>query len=86
MQHSDQHLIAETYQTLVVQPQHATSCDDAITMARSQVETIINNAKHIMQSLQGATSIESWVASKLTLAEDYINTVAEQLRSPFSGE
>lgn len=86
MQQSDQQLIAETYEALVIKPHHTSSCDDAVTMARSQVETIINNAQHVMELLQSTTDIEPWVASKLTLAEDYINTVAEQLRSPFAGE
>ena len=84
MIHSDQQAIAETYHQFVVTPSSdQCGCDNTVEMAKAQIESIINNAQQIVASLHSVHTIEPWVASKITLANDYINTVAEQLRSPY---
>jgi hypothetical protein len=44
-------------------------------MAKSQLISLIKNAKNLYDSLDDHTQLQSWVQSKLTKAEDYINSV-----------
>lgn len=46
-------------------------------MALAQVENILRNATNLMSDIRTGVDIEPWVAEKLTLANDYINTVVE---------
>lgn len=50
-------------------------------MARGQLQSIINNAQKVHDMLEDNTNIAEWVQSKITLAEDYISTVANYMMS-----
>jgi len=50
-------------------------------MARGQLQSIINNAQRVHDMLEDNTNIAEWVQSKITLAEDYISTVANYMMS-----
>jgi hypothetical protein len=52
---------------------------DAKEMAASQIESIMQNAKSVYQAIQIVDHLEPWVAEKITLANDYINTIQEWL-------
>jgi hypothetical protein len=48
-------------------------------MARTQLISIIKNAKALFDSIDNNTQLQSWVQSKLTKAEDYIEAVRTYL-------
>jgi hypothetical protein len=48
-------------------------------MACAQVENILRNATNLMSDLRTGVDVEPWVSEKITLANDYINTVVEWL-------
>lgn len=50
-------------------------------MAMSQLKSIISNAKRLHDMLSPDTNLPEWVQSKITLAEDYISTVANYMSS-----
>ena len=50
-------------------------------MARGQLRSIISNAQRVHDMLEDNTNIAEWVQSKITLAEDYISTVANYMMS-----
>ena len=50
-------------------------------MARSQLQSIINNAQKVHDMLEDDDNLPEWVQSKITLAEDYISTVANYMMS-----
>jgi hypothetical protein len=50
-------------------------------MARGQLQSIISNAQRVHDMLEDNTNIAEWVQSKITLAEDYISTVANYMMS-----
>ena len=50
-------------------------------MARGQLQSIISNAQRVHDMLKDDTNIAEWVQSKITLAEDYISTVANYMMS-----
>jgi len=52
---------------------------DASEMAIKELESIIKAATHVLGALQNGNSFEPWVASKITLANDYLNTVAQYI-------
>lgn len=49
------------------------------SMARSQLVSIIKNAKNLYDCIDDKTQLQSWVQSKLTKAEDYITAVRTYL-------
>jgi hypothetical protein len=49
----------------------------ASDMAKDQLEFIIKSATHILANLNNGETFEPWVASKITLANDYLSTVAQ---------
>lgn len=56
--------------------------DHEVQMAREQCYNIAKNAIELHQLLKQITEeqgIDGWVASKITLAEDYVRTVREYL-------
>lgn len=53
--------------------------NEASEMAESDLESILENVTKILNDLK-TSKIEPWVASKITLAADYINTVQERLK------
>jgi len=50
-------------------------------MAVNQLKTIMHNAEEMINLLGDNTDLPEWVESKITLAEDYIMTVANYMRS-----
>jgi len=55
-------------------------------MARGQLQSIISNAQRVHDMLEDDTNIAEWVQSKITLAEDYISTVANYMMSEVDEE
>jgi len=49
-------------------------------MAMSDLRSILHNAKEIHDMLEPKTNMPEWCQSKITLAEDYLSTVANYLR------
>jgi len=50
-------------------------------MARGQLQSVINNAQRVHDMLEDNDNLPEWVQSKITLAEDYISTVANYMMS-----
>jgi hypothetical protein len=48
-------------------------------MARTQLISIVKNAKSLFDSIGEKTQLQGWVQSKLTKAEDYLNAVRSYL-------
>lgn len=48
---------------------------DAAVMAETDMKSIAKNAHDILNELEQSGEIEPWVASKITIARDYIETV-----------
>jgi hypothetical protein len=55
-------------------------------MAMSDLRSILHNAKTVHDMLEPNTNIPEWCQSKITLAEDYISTVANYMRGEMSEE
>jgi len=49
-------------------------------MARTQLMSIAEKAADLAKDIKDDTQLEAWVESKITLAEDYIQTVYDYLR------
>jgi hypothetical protein len=55
-------------------------------MARGQLQSIVNNAQRVHDMLKDNDNLPEWVQSKITLAEDYISTVANYMMSEVDEE
>jgi len=55
--------------------------DYEYSMARSELNTIMNAAKRLKKKMKGEGNIEAWVQSKITKAADYIDTAADYIDS-----
>jgi hypothetical protein len=55
-------------------------------MAKSQLRSIIANAQQVHDMLDDNTNMAEWVQSKITLAADYITTVADYMQSEVKEE
>jgi hypothetical protein len=55
-------------------------------MAMSDLRSILHNAKTVHDMLEPNTNIPEWCQSKITLAEDYISTVANYMRGEMTEE
>jgi hypothetical protein len=53
-------------------------------MAKSSLRTIIRNAQMMHDMLDENTNLPEWVASKITLAEDYLVSAAQYMQSEMS--
>lgn len=53
-------------------------------MAKSQLRSILYNAKMMHDMLEDNTNLPEWVQSKITLAQDYIVTAAQYMQSEMS--
>lgn len=53
-------------------------------MAKSQLRSIMHNAKRMHDMLEDNTNLPEWVQSKITLAEDYISTAANYMQGEMS--
>ena len=65
----------------VAEEKEKTEYDYEGDMARGQLQSIISNAQRVHDMLEDNTNIAEWVQSKITLAEDYISTVANYMMS-----
>jgi hypothetical protein len=50
-------------------------------MARNQLTTASRSIERLMGMLKGEGNLEAWVQSKLTMAADYLDTVADYMES-----
>jgi hypothetical protein len=48
-------------------------------MAKYELRNLIQNAQELMSSLDDDTQLEAWVQSKITKANDYLNSVTQYL-------
>jgi serine protease inhibitor len=80
MQQDPLKLIAETYRKMQLN-EHIPLDDQEGGMVQSQMKSIIEKANDILGMMQQDTQLESWVQSKLTKAEDYINAVRDYLKN-----
>ena len=55
-------------------------------MAKSDLRSIIHNAQTLHDMLDDDTNLAEWCQSKITLAEDYISTVTNYMRSEMKEE
>ena len=55
--------------------------DHEYSMARSELNTIMNATKRLKKKMKGEGNIEAWVQSKITKAADYIDTAADYVDS-----
>lgn len=63
------------------QPEHHEDHQsEAIEMAKTQILSILHNAKELLHALHECGGIEPWQASKLTIADDYVSKVNDSLR------
>jgi serine protease inhibitor len=49
-------------------------------MARTQLMSLADKARELAEQMEDDTQLEAWVESKITLAEDYIQTVHDYLK------
>jgi len=55
-------------------------------MAKSQLRSIMFNAKRMHDMIEDNTNLPEWVQSKITLAEDYISTAANYMQGEMNEE
>jgi len=56
------------------------SCDEeAVDMAKGQLLNLADKSIELFEALHNGAELESWVASKILLASDYITTVSEYM-------
>jgi hypothetical protein len=73
-------------QKLATEAKEKTEYDYEGDMARGQLQSIINNAQRVHDMLEDNDNLPEWVQSKITLAEDYISTVANYMMSEIDEE
>lgn len=54
---------------------HDDSHDPESQMLIAQLENLIENAQELIQMVQGKNNLEDWVQSKVSIADDYIETL-----------
>jgi len=59
---------------------HNKECSDEASMAKIQLKSIIDGAGEILQGLDNCEQLDAWVQSKISIAEDYITTVAKYMK------
>jgi len=55
-------------------------------MAMSQIKSIMNHSKQLLDMLEPNTDLPEWVQSKITLAADYIQTAADYMATEMNEE
>jgi hypothetical protein len=73
-------------QRLATEAKEKTEYDYEGDMARGQLQSVINNAQRVHDMLEDNDNLPEWVQSKITLAEDYISTVANYMMSEIDEE
>jgi hypothetical protein len=51
--------------------------DHESTMARGELKSLISNASKIYSIIEPGTELPGWVSAYITLASDYMNSVAQ---------
>ena len=69
-----------------ITPQDKGEYDYEGDMAKSQLRAIIANAQQVHDMLDDNTNMAEWVQSKITLAADYISTVADYMMAEVKEE
>lgn len=59
---------------------HNKECSDEASMAKIQLKSIMDAAGEILQGLDNCEQLDAWVQSKISIAEDYITTVAKYMK------
>ena len=54
------------------------------SMARSELRSMINNGNDLYNMLQDNDELPGWVSAYITLASDYMNSVAGYMREKYS--
>ena len=54
--------------------------DDEGNMAKGELRMIASRAQELISMLDDNTQLEGWVQSKITKAEDYINSVYDYMK------
>jgi hypothetical protein len=54
--------------------------DDEGNMAKGELRMIASRAQELISMLDDNTQLEAWVQSKITKAEDYINSVYDYMK------
>jgi len=63
-------------------PKHVTEDEQIDGMARGEIKSIIENALHIQQALEQGIGLDGWMYSYVTVCNDHLNSVAEQIGNP----
>jgi hypothetical protein len=77
---------SQVFQSIRQEAKEKTEYDYEGDMARGQLQSIINNSQRVHDMLEDNDNLPEWVQSKITLAEDYISTVANYMMSEIDEE
>ena len=78
--------LSKHHASQVKEAKEKTEYDYEGDMARGQLQSVINNAQRVHDMLEDNDNLPEWVQSKITLAEDYISTVANYMMSEIDEE
>ena len=84
-------LVKKGGKTMIVKPltqeaKDVNEYDQEGDMAKSDLRSIMANAKRVHDMLEDSDNLPEWVQSKITKAEDYMSTVANYLSAEMSEE
>lgn len=63
-------------------PKHMSEDEQIDGMAKGEIQAIIDNAMHIQQALAEGIELDGWMYSYVTVCNDHLNSVAEQIGNP----
>lgn len=63
-------------------PKHMSEDEQINGMAKGEIQAIIDNATHIQQALAEGVELDGWMYSYVTVCNDHMNSVAEQIGNP----
>lgn len=53
--------------------------DNEVEMVKVQLKSIISNAENLMNTLDHEQNLDAWIQSKITLAQDYLNSAHDYI-------
>lgn len=68
---------------------HVAQTDHEVQLARKECYTAAENAlalHKLLRNIESTTDLEGWVSAKITLANDYLNTVREHLEYQYMSQ
>jgi predicted RNA binding protein YcfA (HicA-like mRNA interferase family) len=77
---------SDTIVTSVKEAKDAQEYDYEGDMAKSDLRSILHHAKELHDMIEDNTNLAEWCQAKITLAEDYLSTVANYMRSEMNEE